>query len=119
MTRPLAEQAAYDVLQEASCVDCSSYDWDEDGNEVVDQRLAYVDGRVDVPKLVKAVQAAAVLDGHERAELERLRWLYEGCARVLCRQAGFDPLDSIADGGHLAWHLHGYEVACKEMGRKS
>lgn len=55
----------------------------------------------------------------DRRRLARLEWLYEGLARAECRRQGIDPDADIADGGHLAWHLVGYEAARKEMpGRK-
>lgn len=48
-------------------------------------------------------------------QFERMQWLYEGAARALCRMKGIDPDGSIADGGHMAWHLVGYEAACVEL----
>lgn len=58
---------------------------------------------------------AVVMPRHEVARLERYGRLYEALARAECRRQGIDPDDIIADGGHLAWHLVGYEAAVKEM----
>ena len=59
-----------------------------------------------------------IFDRIDRDKLERLGWLYEGLARAECKRQGLDPDEIIADGGHLLWHLVGYEAACKEMGRE-
>jgi len=47
--------------------------------------------------------------------IERLEWMREALSRAECKRQGIDPDDIIADGGHLAWHLVGYEAALKEM----
>ncbi|HEY8685948.1 MAG TPA: hypothetical protein VIO57_10120 [Chloroflexota bacterium] len=47
--------------------------------------------------------------------IDRLEWMREALSRAECRRQGIDPDDIIADGGHLAWHLVGYEAACKEI----
>jgi hypothetical protein len=52
---------------------------------------------------------------YDRERLRRLEWMFEGLSRGECRRRGIDPDDSIADGGHLAWHLAGYEAACREI----
>lgn len=48
-------------------------------------------------------------------QIERLEWMREALSRAECKRQGIDPDDIIADGGHLAWHLVGYEAALKEM----
>lgn len=57
----------------------------------------------------------AMLRDYELERLKRFERLYEGLARAECRRQGLDPDDPIADGGHLTWHLVGYEAAVKEM----
>lgn len=55
-----------------------------------------------------------------REDSPRERWLrrtYEGCARALCIRDGINPDDVISDSGHLAWQLHGYDEAQKQMGK--
>lgn len=52
---------------------------------------------------------------HNQRRIQWLEWFYEAMSRAECWRQGLDPDDSIADGGHLAWHLVGYEAACKEM----
>ncbi len=39
---------------------------------------------------------------------------YELLARAECRRRGIDPDELIADGGHLAWSLVGYEASENE-----
>lgn len=57
------------------------------------------------------------LDDSELRRLQRRDRLYEALARAECRRQGIDPDDVIADGGHLAWHLVGYEAALLELVR--
>jgi hypothetical protein len=57
----------------------------------------------------------AIFQRIKHDQLRRLEWLYEALSRAECRRQGIDPDDVIADGGHLAWHLVGYEAAVKEM----
>lgn len=52
---------------------------------------------------------------HMQQKIDRLEWMREALSRAECKRQGIDPDDVIADGGHLAWHLVGYEAACKEM----
>lgn len=57
--------------------------------------------------------------GYLRSQIKRLEWFREALSRAECRRQGIDPDDIIADGGHLAWHLVGYEAACKEIPEKN
>lgn len=55
------------------------------------------------------------LADYEMKRLQRYERLYEGLARAECRRQDIDPDDVIADGGHMAWHIVGYEAAVKEV----
>lgn len=52
---------------------------------------------------------------HCHKQAERYERLYEALARAECRRQGIAPDELIADGGHMAWQLVGYEAAIKEM----
>jgi hypothetical protein len=64
---------------------------------------------------VAELETRTLFSNIDRDRLRRMEWLYEALARAECRRQGIDPDDVIADGGHLAWHLVGYEAAVKEM----
>jgi hypothetical protein len=55
------------------------------------------------------------LKDHEIYRLRMIERRYEALARAECRRQRLDPDEPIADGGHLTWHLVGYEAARKEM----
>jgi hypothetical protein len=64
--------------------------------------------------LTTALRAADGVD-FDRPRAQRFAWIAEALSRAECKRQGIDPDEIIADGGHLAWQLVGYEAAVKEM----
>jgi hypothetical protein len=58
-----------------------------------------------------------VPEDFDKASADRAAELFELLARAECRRQGIAPDENIADGGHVAWQLVGYEAAMKEKVR--
>lgn len=73
------------------------------------QRVNFLIGYIN-----RASDLAAGIEGTDRCSVVLLERRFEMLARAECRRQQVAPDEIVADGGHMAWQLVGFEAAQKE-----